>query len=204
MGSVEATAEAVREIGRGLRGFGFRGRSPNFERPAADGSVQLVNLQRVNAGVTGRDPGFTVNLNVVHGAVLRAWRATDYWMIKGPVRSAENVGLAERLGALAFGYDHWWHPWSSEEASGAAGEVLALMDAHGLPWLDRMTDPDVAIAALLPLQRVLWHLEAAAALLVERPGDQRRADVLQGLRRWGSGVDPSDRALCEWLVTNLA
>jgi hypothetical protein len=67
-----------------------------------------------------------------------------------------------------------------------------------------MTDPDAAIAALLPVQRVLWHLEAAAALLVERPGDQRRADVLQGLRRWGSGVDPRERALCEWLVTNLA
>jgi hypothetical protein len=105
---------------------------------------------------------------------------------------------------LAFGYDHWWHPSTGEEASGAAREVLALMETHGLPWMVRMTDPDAAIAALLPMQRVLWHLEAAAALLVERPSDQRRTDVLQALRRWDPVVEPSERALWQWLVANLA
>jgi hypothetical protein len=57
MGTVEAVAAAVRDIGGGLRLLKFRGRSPNFERKVADGTLQLVNLQRVNAGVTAETRG---------------------------------------------------------------------------------------------------------------------------------------------------
>ncbi len=204
MGTVEAVAAAVREIGAGLRTLNFRGRSPNFERAGADGSLDLVNLQRVSAGMTGRVPGFTLNLNVVHGAVLRAWRATGYWMMSRPIRAAENVGVGERLGMLAFGYDRWWHPSDAKGATAVAREVLSLMETHGLPWLTRMNDPDTAIAALLPMDNLVWKLEVAAALLVERPGDPRRAVALQALRRWERRLDPSERPLCEWLVANLA
>src|SRR5207302_1020008 len=62
VGTTEATAVAVRSVARGLRLLGFRGRAPTMARDVADGGVQLVNIQRANSGITGREPGFTLNL----------------------------------------------------------------------------------------------------------------------------------------------
>lgn len=72
VGTPEAVATAVKEVSTDLRRFGFKGGAPHLERELDDGTRHLIKLQRVNSGVTGREPGFTVNLDVVHGALLHA------------------------------------------------------------------------------------------------------------------------------------
>lgn len=203
VGTTDAVALAVKEVILGLRAESFKGRAPHLKREFDDGTVQLVHLQRINAGVTGREPGFTVNLNVVHGALRRAWAAVDHWQARHPVRGGMATGIAERLGSIAFGHDHWWHPSTAEEGHDAAQEVLTLLESHGLPWLDELTDPDRAVATLLSRPSGLTELEVAAALLVERPEDSRRAEALTALRQWEQRIGGDDRRQLDWLVENL-
>ncbi|MCA1706920.1 MAG: DUF4304 domain-containing protein [Actinobacteria bacterium] len=200
----QAVAVAVKEVSRGLRRFSLKGSSPHLQRELDDGTLNLVNLQKVVAGVTGREPGFTVNVNVVHGALRRAWQQTGHWQSTRPVRSGMDTGVATRLGEVAFGRDHWWHPSTEEEARAAAAEVIGLMESHGLPWLDRLSDPEAAIAWLLPQDGSFQLIEVAAALLVERPNDQRRAQAERALRRWSPRIGGEEKALLNWLMAQLA
>ncbi len=203
MGTTEAVAEAVRLAVAGTRQLGFRGRAPTLRRELHDETVQVVNLQRVVSGVTGREPGFTVNLNVVHGALRRAWAATDYFLGRGPVSAGMNVGIATRLGQLVTGRDEWYHPNNETEAQEVAERVIEQLATTGIEWFDRMTDADLAIEShwsdgWLPSD------ELVAALLVERPGDPHRSTVRRRLeRRRPIRVDSED-VLVAWLVERLA
>lgn len=100
-----------------------------------DGTVQLVHFQRSVSGATGREPGFTVNLNVVSEAMLRQWREAGDRRATEPIRSGADVGHWERLGQLAYGHDHWWTPSNDAEAHRDADEVAELVATVGLDWL---------------------------------------------------------------------
>jgi len=116
VGTTRAVALAVKLLVVETRGLGFVGRAPTLRREIHDATVHLVNFQRVVSGVTGREPGFTVNLNVVHGALVRAWSATGHRSGKPPIASGVNVGVGTRLGFLMEGRDLWWHPGTDGEA----------------------------------------------------------------------------------------
>jgi len=113
VGTTSAVALAVKLAVSRTRTLGFSGRAPTLRRERSHGTVQLVNFQRVISGVTGREPGFTVNLNVVPGALRRAWAATGHSFGRRTIRSGFNVGVAARLSHLIHGRDVWWHPWCS-------------------------------------------------------------------------------------------
>lgn len=200
VGTPKAVAQAVREVATELRKLGFKGRTPNLDRELHDGTVHLVSLQRMNAGVTGREPSFTVNLNVVPGALRRAWAGAQHSKASEPVRSSGDTGIGTRLGQVALGRDHWWHPSDEREAHEDAVEVVRMMHSHGLPWLDLMTTPDIAIAASLGHGSVLWPLETAAALLAEHPDLAQRHEVALALRPWSPRVEGDDKRLVDWLI----
>ena len=140
VGDTKAVALAVKLAASRVRRLGFHGSTPHLERELPDGTIHLVNFQRVVSGVTGREPGFTVNLNVVSKRLRESWAANDDWRAKGPLRTGADIGVSQRLGALAYGEDRWWHPGNEDEASVVADEVATFMERFGLPWLERMTD----------------------------------------------------------------
>jgi hypothetical protein len=202
VGTTGAVALAVKLLVVRTRGLGFVGRAPTLRREMPDATVHLVNFQRVFSGVTGREPGFTVNLNVVHGALLRAWKATGHWSGRRPISSAVNVGVATRLGFLTEGRDVWWHPGTDAEAEQVAGDVSAHLRTTGMNWLDRLTDPTTAIDELLRVE-TRRDVDVAAALLAERPGDPRRQTAVRLLTKSDPMPDTDDRALRDWLVARL-
>ena len=204
VGTPKAVAQAVREVATELRKLGFKGRTPNLARELDEGTLHLVSLQRINAGVTGREPSFTVNLNVVPGALRRAWAGAQHWKASQPVRSSGDTGIGTRLGQIALGRDHWWRPSDEREAHEDAIEVVRMMHSHGLPWLDLMTTPDIAIAESLGHGSVLWPLETAAALLSEHPDRARRHEVALALRPWSLRVEGDDKRLVDWLIGALS
>jgi hypothetical protein len=143
VGTTAAVALAVRRAVAQTRKLGFTGRAPTLRRELPDGTVHMVNFQRMNSGVTGREPSFTVNLNVVPGALRRAWAATGHSFGRIRLQSAVNVGVAGRLGILAPGHrgpDVWWHPSTEEEAEEIAAEVVEQLRTTGLDWLQRLSD----------------------------------------------------------------
>lgn len=218
-GDTAAVALAVKLAASRVREFGFAGSTPHLHRELPDGTLHLINFQRVISGVTGREPGFTVNLNVVHGALRRAWAASGHWRGRRPLRSGMDLGIADRLGSIAYGYDHWWHPADADEAADAATEVIEALQEGGLVWLDLWSDPTVAIERLLLGLTPVTTVELVAALLVDRPGDHRRRVVAEAVRRWrvrlrdwqedvpGDAelidVDFDDGPLLDWLVSQL-
>jgi len=198
-----AVAASVKEVARGVRRFSFKGSAPQLQRQLDDGTLHLVHLQKVVSGVTGREPGFTVNLNVVHGALRRMWQQTGHWRSGKPVRSAVDTGIATRLGTLAFARDHWWRPTDDEEARGAAAEVLDLFEIHALPWFDRLSNPHDAIDWLLAQDGNFVLLEVAGALLAERPHDGRRANAERSLQSWSPRIGGEQRPVLDWLLGRL-
>ncbi len=170
----------------------------------------MVNFQRVVSGVTGREPGFTVNLNVVPGALRRAWTATGHWLATRAISSGMNVGVALRLGSLTQGReawwypgrDVWWHPSTEEEAETIAAQVFEQLRTAGVEWLDRMSDADTAIDELLNAD-LLLTVAVAPALLVERPGDERRSRAAVALSRWTPAPGTDERRLRDWLLAQL-
>jgi hypothetical protein len=202
VGTPGAVALAVKLLVVQTRVLGFVGRAPTLRRETPAATVHLVNFQRVVLGVTGREPGFTVNLNVVHGALLRAWEATGHWSGKPPLASRVNVGVATRLGFLTEGRDVWWHPGTDAEAEQVAGEVSAQLTTTGMNWLDHMTDPSTAIDELLRGE-IRRDIDVAAALLAERPGDARRHTAVRVLTRSDPAPDTDERALRDWLLERL-
>jgi hypothetical protein len=199
----EAVAEAVRLAVAGTRQLGFRGRAPTLRRELPDGTVQVVNFQRVVSGATGREPGFTINLNVVHGALRRAWAATDYFLGQGPVSTGMNVGIATRLGQLVAGRDEWYHPNNETDAERVTERVIEQLATTGIEWFDHVSDPDAAI------ESHWWdgHLPSevlVAALLVERSGDPRRLTAKGRLEQRRPIRGESTDVLVAWLVERLA
>ena len=138
-GDTQAVALAVKLAAAGVRKMGFSGKTPHLRRVLPDGTLHLVHFQRVVSGVTGRTPGFCVNLNAVSAQFIRDRAAEGDERPAETIRSAVDVGAHERLGHLGFGYDHWWHPTNEAEAHAAADEVIALMQQRGLPWLAQPT-----------------------------------------------------------------
>jgi hypothetical protein len=205
VGTTTAVALAVKGAVARTRTLGFTGRTPTLRRELPDGAIHLVNFQRMNSGVTGREPSFTVNLNAVPSALRRAWAATGHSFGRNPIDSAVNVGVWGRLGMLAAGYrgpDVWWHPSTEEEAEQVAAEVFEQLRTTGLDWLHRMSDPETAIDELLDGDSLLT-VHVAAAMLVERPGDERRQPAAAILRRWSPAPGNENRVLRDWLMEQL-
>lgn len=206
VGTTAAVALAVKLAVAQTRTLGFTGRAPTLRRELPDGTVHIVNFQRMNSGVTGREPSFTVNLNVVPGALRRAWAATGHSFGRSRIETGFNVGVAGRLGMLAPGYrgpDVWWHPSTEEEAEEIAAEVFEQLRTAGLDWLHRMSDPDTAIDELLDSDSLL-SIDVAPAMLVERPGDERRQRAADALRKWNPAPGHENRVLRDWLLETLA
>lgn len=135
-GTPDAVKLAIRLAAQGVRALGFHGSTPHLQRELPNGTINLVNFQRTNAGVTGREPSVTVNLNVVTQAMRDHWAATGDWRSKRPLRSGVDIGTHQRLGHVAFGRDYWWNPSDAEAARATADEVVDLMVRYGIPWLD--------------------------------------------------------------------
>jgi hypothetical protein len=137
-GTPEAVALAIKLSAARVRRLGFKGSTSHLSREFPDGTTHLVHFQRMVSGVTGMEPSFTVNLNVVSGNLWRAWAASGDWRAQGPLRSGADIGVHVRLGHLALGQDYWWNPADEAEAVEVAETVADLVERFGLPWFEQV------------------------------------------------------------------
>lgn len=203
VGTTQAVALAVKGLVVRTRTLGFTGRSPTVRRVLEDGTIQTINFQRMNSGVTGREPSFTVNLSVVPGSLRRA--ATRAW---GSIEAEEpgsftNGVVTTRLGHITSGRDVWWHPSTEAEAEATVAQVFEDVQNSGLHWLQRMSNPASLLEELLASDHVLDTDLILAALLVDSADDGRRDLVARSLRRWPTAAIPKTKLLKDWLLQQL-
>ncbi|MBS0340597.1 MAG: DUF4304 domain-containing protein [Proteobacteria bacterium] len=111
---------------------------------------QVVSVQ-ASTGNSGEQGKFAVNLGVycAQVATLAGQRKPE----KSPKEPEATV--RQRLGVLAHEYDHWWTVGPTSNLNEIASDVVAKMQAVGLPWLD----------AHLEVARVAASLEKSPSLL---------------------------------------
>lgn len=137
-----------------LKKNGFRKSGRTWHKSVND-DWQIVNVQA--SAANSREQGkFAVNLGVycAQVAVLAGQKKPE----KAPKEFETTV--RERLGSLAYQYDHWWTVEPNSNLNEVASDVEAKMQALGLHWLD--THLDVAmIAASLEQSPSLQSFSAA-------------------------------------------
>ena len=137
-----------------LRPLGFRRSGRTYNRTTPEGLVQVINLQisrpdpvppqLASLREAGRHDKFTVNLGVwvpevskYHGMEPRSKTIQDY-----------DSHVRARLGQFATPPSDLW--WALDEAWPACtAKALALLQAGGLPFLERMGTRDGIVAEWL-------------------------------------------------------
>ncbi len=168
---VENANTIQKEIQRVLKPLGFRRKGRVFNRVTADGLVQAIGMQlgQYELGVDDVFPGgpsssfygrFTINLGVIipcvnemeHGALPREF----YQDYQGQIRA--------RVGHLAFGKDTWWE--LSKDPRLRAPEIIALVESHGLAFLERYGSHDAILARYEEDGELPFSNPARSALVV--------------------------------------
>lgn len=143
---------------------------------SAPHTVQLVEFQ---TGVKGQAVGFTVNLGVFNPALWLqegtnlqrpcTWDChPDLWTRLGHlVPPPPQTWVSRLLGQpVPAPEDRWWPLGEREErAVHTLGEVLSLVEQHGLPWLDAHATP----AAFVRASQALLARKATASRLRPEP-----------------------------------
>lgn len=163
-------------------GYGKRGRT--FRRDAGEGVVQVVNLQMrpfadgAPGGAMALVDRFTVNLGIFIPE-LRPDTAADADAVQ-----EYDCALRARIGGLLDPpHDHWW---DLPGDAGLGAEIAGVMEAHGLPFLERFATRDAVIAEWIPFSEGRCPLATArtdvAALLAARGDVAEARALLQELR----------------------
>jgi hypothetical protein len=152
-----AALDAVRDhLARYLKPQGFRSRGRTFNRSTEPGVVQVIGLQL--GGGAGETPGpgssdefgqggrgtFTVNLGLYVDEVREALAQAERprWIV------ASHCALCTRIGQLAEpARDIWWKLEGTDPGE-LAGDVVRLLDAHGLALLEACATREGIIAEL--------------------------------------------------------
>lgn len=132
-----------------LRTHGFRKSGRTWHKVIGD-NWQVVNVQ-ASTGNAGEQGKFAVNLGVycAQVAALAGQRKPE-----GTPKEPDAT-VRKRLGVLAHEHDYWWTIGPTTNLNEIASDVVAKMQALGLPWLD----------AHLEIARVAASLEDSPSLL---------------------------------------
>jgi hypothetical protein len=126
-----------------LRAGGYRKEKRTFRRASPD-CIQVVNVQ-ASAWGTRTSQKFTVNLGVFFPkaqAVLEGYSPVRLSQA-GPTESQCHV--RQRLGMLMPEHDDvWWSIEAGRDSSRVSKAVGEAMTAFGVPWLEAMSNFDVA------------------------------------------------------------
>lgn len=134
-GTTAGVAAAVKAAGALIRARRFQGSLPNLRRELDDGTVLLVNFQRLKGGVIGREPAFTVNLSVISGQALSAWAVTSHYYARHSRGGVVNVGVTSRLGHLAgHQMDLWWNCGEAQQAAAASRSTSSWRPSASRGW----------------------------------------------------------------------
>jgi hypothetical protein len=141
---VAALDVVQRSLASYLRPLGFRKKGRSFNRPVGDGLVHVVSLQMgeypigdyVLPGLRESYYGrFTINLGVFLpgvGSIEQNRAAPDFLR-------EYHCDIRARLGVLARSEDVWWD--LDHAIPETAAEVVHLMDAFGIPFLEQFETP---------------------------------------------------------------
>jgi hypothetical protein len=122
------------QVAPALRDRGFKGSGANYSLPS-DTHWALIGFQGRSDNSSER-VRFTVNLKVVAKA---AWQSTFEQKPYIGAKPTANIGSAgdewwERIGLLMPEHnDRWWELIRDRPTDRVAAEVLAAIDAYGLP-----------------------------------------------------------------------
>lgn len=188
-----ATLDAVRDhLSRYLKPQGFRIRGRVFNRSTEPGVVQVISLQmggtKAVSRMTPEEFGqgtrgtFTVNLGLYVDEVrdALAQQPRPRWI------TAAHCALCTRIGQLADPpRDIWWKLEGTDPGE-LAGDVVRLLDAHGLALLEACATREGILAELASQRaenglngqlRVTYAILLAAAGRLRDAREQLRAEI---------------------------
>lgn len=164
----DALKAALREVvAPNARAHGFKGSAPNFRRSTPAGDWAVVNVQSSLYG-TSESQKCVINLGVAPEPWLRWERAERGDRI--PKAVPHFLCLYEsrvhRSGA-AGGSDGWW-PVTESTALAAAHDMVAQLEEHAWPLLDRLQSPGGFLAAVRARDPELcgWHMREDPSTVV--------------------------------------
>ena len=161
-----------------LRPLGFRKVGRIYNRTLPEGLVQVVNLQiwrpdpvpptLTSPGISAGHDRFTVNLGV--------WipEVSDYHLLRPRTKTIHEYDcqVRARLGEFATPpTDVWWSLDDSWHDSAAA--ALALLEAAGLPWLEKFGTRDGIVSG--------WDRASDARIVVAIEAKRGRAEAARRL-----------------------
>jgi hypothetical protein len=162
-----------------LRPAGFRRRRNTWNRRSG-ALVDVVNLQ-ISKSLTRA----WVNLGVADPDIYE-----DCWgrSIRGRFVLEYDCTVRERLGILVDGHDRFW---VLDDPAGT-GDMLAVLESHGLPFLDRMHSNEAIEAHLEAIRGTYPPNKMALAVVRWRLG--RRSEACKMLDGdWGGWGDRVSR-----------
>jgi hypothetical protein len=152
-----------------LKKNGFRKAGRTWHKSVND-DWQIINVQA--SASNSRDQGkFAVNLGVYSAQV--AALAGQKKPEKVPKEFETTV--RERLGSLAYEYDHWWTVEPTSDLNEIASDVEAKMQKFGLHWLDAHLE--VAMIAAHLQETPSLHSFSAALLAWDKEEALRRYEA---------------------------
>ncbi len=207
--SAKALDGVQAQLAKLLAPHGYLKGGRTFRRDAGEGVVQVVNLQMrafaddapaelASGGMVVVDR-FTVNLGIFIPE-LRPETVAD----AGAVQEYD-CALRARIGDLLDPpHDHWWDLPGDAARSGA--ELVGVMEARGLPFLQRFATRDAVIAEWIGFSEVRGLLATArtdVATLLAARGETGEARVLLQELRCRDGMAASAVAGLDALAARL-
>jgi hypothetical protein len=211
-----AALDAVRDhLARYLKPQGFRSRGRTFNRSTEPGVVQVIGLQ-LGGTRAGGTPGpersdefgeggrgtFTVNLGLYVDEVRAALAQADRprWI------APSHCALCTRIGQLAEpARDIWWKLEGTDPGE-LAGDVVRLLDAHGLALLEACATREGIIAELTAQRAengLSGQLRVTLAILLAGTGRLRDARDLLRAEIASAGNSPVYQQTLRELATRL-
>ncbi|MEN3111998.1 DUF4304 domain-containing protein [Uliginosibacterium paludis] len=125
-----------------LKTSGFKKSARNWHK--ADGENWLIVNVQASSSNLGGEGKFAINLGVYSASVAAL---AGQQTLEGKPKEYDST-IRERLGFLAYGFDHWWVIDPTSDLGSVSKDVVEKMQSVGLPWLELHRDISQLAAAL--------------------------------------------------------